>query len=77
MYYWTTEIKAIDPSDGVLKKWAGPNVPGINESDAKHYLETHELGYCEISGQLIAEIPCEEETGEADFSSMISYENLN
>lgn len=32
MKLWVTEIRAIDPIDGEIKTWAGPNVPGISWS---------------------------------------------
>jgi hypothetical protein len=76
MRQWVTEIQAIDPIDGVIKSWAGPNVPGINHDDAVRYCHQNELGYCNVLGQLAAEIPCKEGTHEPDFEKMVNYENI-
>ena len=56
MNLYVTQIKAIDPADGEMKTWIGPNVPGISWADAEFYCETNGLGYCEVIGQLVAEI---------------------
>jgi hypothetical protein len=58
MRIWVTEIQAIDPNGGVMKSWAGPNLPGINHEDAVRYCQQNELGYCHVLGELMAEIPC-------------------
>lgn len=54
MRMWVTLIKAIDPSNGQLKTWGGPNVPGINHEDAERYCQQNELGYCQVLGELVA-----------------------
>lgn len=74
MKQWCTEIKAIDPIDGEMKKWGGPNVPGISQKDAEQYCQANGLGYCSINGELIAEIPCKKGTYEPDFENTIDYE---
>lgn len=74
---WVTEIKAIDPNDGVLKSWCGPNVPGINHEDAVRFCQNDGLGYCRVIGELTAEIPCKEGTNEPDFDKMVDYEKIN
>jgi hypothetical protein len=74
MKQWCTEIKAIDPIDGEMKKWCGPNVPGISQKDAERYCQINGLGYCNIVGELIAEIPCKKGTYEPDFENTIDYE---
>lgn len=76
MRYWVTEIKASDPKTGELKTWAGPNVPGVNKETAYQYLNQNGLGYCEIIGELVAEIPAMEGTHEPDFANMIDYEKI-
>ncbi len=75
MKLYTTKIKAICPKDGELKTYAGPNVPGITFNDARQYCERNGLGYCEVDGELIAEIPVKE--GRPDWKEMIDYENKN
>jgi hypothetical protein len=77
MRMWVTEILAIDPATGEMKSWAGPNVPGINHDDAERYCQLNELGYCNVLGELVAEIPCKEGTNEPDFGKMIDYERIN
>lgn len=74
MKKWATEIKAIDPKTGELKKWCGIEVPGINLEDAELYCQNNGLGYCKVIGELIAEIPCKDGTYEPDFESTIDYE---
>jgi hypothetical protein len=76
MRMWVTEIKAIDPIDGIIKSWAGPNVPGMDHVDAVKYCQTNDLGYCNVLGELIAEIPCKGKTYEPDFEKMVDYENI-
>lgn len=73
---WATEIKATDPKSGELKTWCGPNVPGITEQTAREYLDNHGLGYCDIIGELVAEIPAEEGTCQPDFADMTDYEQI-
>lgn len=77
MKMWATEIQAIDPNDGTMKAWAGPNVPGINHEDAVSYCQQNELGYCHVLGELIAEIPCKEGANEPDMGKMVDYEKIN
>jgi hypothetical protein len=75
MKLWCTEIEAKDPFTGQLKKWCGPEVPGICHNDAERYCQDNGLGYCKVTGELVAEIPCKEGTYEPDFKNMIDYEN--
>lgn len=74
---WVTEIHAIDPVDGILKTWRGPNVLGINYEDAERYCQHNGLGYCKVIGELVAEIPCKEGTHEPDMEKMVDYEKIN
>lgn len=76
MNIYATTVQAISPIDGELKKYCGPNVPGISEQDARDYCENNGLGYCHIEGLLIAEIPCKEGTHDPDWSKMTDYENI-
>lgn len=75
MKLWVTEIKAVKPSTGELINFCGPEVPGINLQDAQNYCENNGLGYCKVIGELIAEIPCKEDSCEPDFENMADYEN--
>ena len=77
MKLFTTTIKAIDPSDGELKLWGGPNVPGISFKDARQYCDENGLGYCDILGELVAEIPTKLDERTPDFNKMIDYSNDN
>ena len=74
MKLWVTEIEAKDHFTGQLKKYGGPEVPGICKSDADLYCQNNGLGYCKVVGELVAEIPCKEGTYEPDFKNMIDYE---
>jgi len=62
MRKYTTEILAIDPNDNRIKKWAGPYIEAISMDHAKHICQTKELGYCRVTGVLVAEV--DYETGE-------------
>lgn len=75
MNIYVTEICAIDPQDGSMKRYEGPNVPGISTSDAEAYCQNNGLGYCKIIGTLVAEIPCNTGTFDPDFSRQINYDN--
>lgn len=57
MKLYATTIQAIDPEDGQLKHWCGPNVPGLTRHMAERHCQANGLGYCSILGELIAEIP--------------------
>ena len=74
MKFWGTEIEAINAQTGEIKKYCGPNVPGISQSDAENYCQTNGLGYCKVIGELVAEIPCKNGTHEPDFKNMTDYE---
>lgn len=59
MKQYVTEIRAIDPLTGDLKRWVGPNVPGESFEDAARYCQENGLGYCEVTGEFVGEIPWE------------------
>jgi hypothetical protein len=61
MFTFTTEIQAIDPLDGEMKTWAGPYIKAISWAHARWKTQNEELGYCEVTGILYAEV--DEETG--------------
>lgn len=79
MKLFTTELRAIDPRDGELKTWCGPHVPGISWDDARWYCDNNGLGYCRVTGELVAEIGTKIENGfiVPDFDNMIEYDNEN
>ena len=70
MKLWTTEIWAYRMGKKELRKWQGPNVPGIDIADAQRYCNENGLGYCRVVSELIAEV--DEETGDR-----VDYDNLN
>lgn len=53
---FTTVIKAIDPLDGELKIWQGPNIEAISWTHAEQYLQENGLGYCKVDGVLHSEV---------------------
>ena len=70
MRYFTTEVDAIDPADGILKTWQGPHVQAISFDGAKQYCNSEGMGYLRVTGILVKEV--DEETGET-----IDYSNDN
>ena len=52
-----TQIRAVDPLDGELRTWAGPEINAISWSLAEQYLQNNGLGYCKIVGVLHSELP--------------------
>ena len=56
MKTYATVIEAINPHTGRLASWAGPNIPGVTETDAQGFCDTHGLGYCKVIGELVMEI---------------------
>lgn len=74
MKLWVTQIKAIDPIDMEMKIWAGPHVPGITFGFAKMYCQNNGLGYCEVIGELIAEIHCKSDNPKDDFDNRLDYD---
>lgn len=75
MDLYATILKAIDPKTGELASYMGPNVPGISFEDAQHYCDTNGLGYCQVYGLLVAEIPCKKGTNEPDWDNRIDYDS--
>lgn len=72
MKLFTTTIKAIDPSDGELKEWAGPIIEALTWEEAEQYCYEN-LGYCKIDGEFIEEIGW----NSALFASKIDQQNNN
>ena len=48
---------AIDPRDGQMKKWCGPEITAETHKEAEEYCQNNGLGYCKVEGLLICEIP--------------------
>jgi hypothetical protein len=68
-----TEIRAVDPTDGKLKTWAGPEVEAPSFSLAEDYCRDR-LGYCRVVGQLVMTIPCKPGTNDPDYDHAIDHE---
>lgn len=51
-----TTILAVDPKSGELLSWDGPNIEAISKQLARHYCDTHGLGYLKIEGIVVAEV---------------------
>lgn len=77
MKIWLTEIMAIDPNDGKLKKWCGPDIKAFTPTLAEQYCQQNGLGYCKVIGELVREIGCKKGTYEPDFDNIIDYETPN
>jgi hypothetical protein len=56
MNTYITEIEAIDPTDGELKRWEGIKVESITPELAQQWCNTNGYGYCKVVGQLRFEI---------------------
>lgn len=59
MILWVTEIIAEDPLDKKVKRWVGPNVPGISQDDAQKFCNENGLGFCKVIGKLVKQEPQE------------------
>lgn len=75
MKIWVTEILAVDPLDGELKRWCGQDIQAPTFNLAVEYCQLNGLGYLKVLGELISEIPCKEGTYEADMDNIIHYDN--
>ncbi len=51
--------------------------PGLTAAMAEQYCQENGLGYCRVTGELTAEIPCKSGTIEPDFDKQVDYDNLN
>lgn len=56
MRKFTTELRAIDPNDGELKTWQGPDIDAVSFDDARQYCDNNGLGYLKVVGLLVAEV---------------------
>lgn len=58
MKRWTTELTATD-REGNLFTWVGQVITAPSWQLAEEYCEKNGLGYLRITGELIAEVPCD------------------
>ncbi len=65
-----TIIHAVDPYDGVLKTWCGPNVPAPTFELAVEYCLNNGLGYCMVIGELVSSQSGNEERIDLDIIKM-------
>lgn len=72
---YTTTIHALCPHTRNIKKYCGPNVQGESYEDAQKYCDTHYLGFCEVDGVLISEIPTEGESNYPMWHKQVNYDN--
>lgn len=47
---YVTEIRAINPENGEMALWAGPNVEANSFEEATEYCNNNGLGYCKVVG---------------------------
>ena len=73
MKLWCTEIKALEAATGEMKTWCGDNIEAPTWELAQEWCDNNK-GYLKVVGELIAEIPCKENSYEADFDKIIDYE---
>lgn len=71
MKKWVTEILAIDPVDGQLKKWFGPFVEGPTKELAQEWCNNNYCGYLRVMEELVAEVPYSD--GNVNWDEMIDY----
>lgn len=76
MKTWATNIKAINPLDGEITDFCGPNIKAPSKELAFEYCQKNGLGYCSIEGEVLMEIPCDENY-KADFGNAINFESEN
>lgn len=73
---WLTEIKALDPEDGQLKTYCGPEVEAASLEGAQKYCQ-EKMPWCWVIGQIISHIPCKEGTTDPDWDKRIDYKELD
>lgn len=75
MKIFTTKIYAINPLDGEMAEFRGPNINALSWDMAFEWCQKHGLGYLHIDGELISSIPCDDNY-KADFENEIDYKNI-
>lgn len=61
MNIYPTLIEAVDPIDGLLKKWAGPDIKAESFEAAKEFCQLNDLGYCEVKNMTMQNSDATEE----------------
>jgi hypothetical protein len=56
MPLYITKLKALDPTDGELKEWAGPHIEAISYSHAREICIATGRGYLMVDAKLEREI---------------------
>lgn len=69
---YATEIRAIDPTDGELKTWAGPHVRALTWGMAERWCQAH-MGYCRVVGELVRTVPSKPGTLEPDWRRAVDH----
>lgn len=76
MKKWATILKAIDARSGKIKTYDGENIEAPTWELAQQWCYEN-AGYLKVVGELIAEVPCKENSLEPDWEAMIDYEKIN
>lgn len=74
---YTTEISAIDPLDGQLKRWVGPRIDASSFEEADKRLQTDGYGYCTITGEFVEEIEISDDLFATIYNMKTLSEKLN
>lgn len=69
-----TELDAIDPADGQMKCWAGPEIECDSLAEAQEVCRLNGLGYLRIVGRKVAEIDCYPDTYDPDWSTKQGFD---
>lgn len=75
MKLWCTEIRALDAMTGEMKTWGGDTIEAPTFNLAQQWCNENK-GYLKVIGELVAEIPCKENTYEPDWKNKIDYDNI-
>lgn len=71
---FTTELNAVDPRDGGVKKWMGPYIEAQSFEEAEQFIKKHGMGYLIIIGKLEEEINVDKEE-EDDIMDFLKQNN--
>ena len=73
MPLFSTLIYARCPIDGTLKQYGGPDIDAPNKQLAFEYCQNNGLGYCHVSDEVVAIIPCDDNY-KPMFDKMVDFE---